>query len=186
MQFAPLLRLWKRFRASETGVYAVEFALVAGPFLMLCFAIVETAVVQGANVLLDYAVSETARQVMTGEVQEQDLDAAGFRKLICDKVGIMLSCNKVKLDLRTFAAGKDIPKSVTKNLGVVDDSKFCYDPGSQGSITVLRAFYEWQWLGVAGFLKQLGVNINNAVLFSMAAFMNEPYGTKTSTHANCA
>jgi Flp pilus assembly protein TadG len=174
----------RRFLGDVRGVAAIEFAVVALPFFFVVFAIIETCLVTGAAIMLDNAVSDVARQVMTGEVQAADLDAAAFRKMVCEEVSALMSCDKVKIDLRTFAAADKIPTSVTMTLGSVDDSKFCYDPGAQDTISVLRAFYEWPY--VATMLSNLASDSNgNAVLMSMAAFMNEPFGTTGSSHSSC-
>ena len=158
--------------------------MVALPFFFVVFAIIETCLVTGAGIMLDNAVNDVARKVMTGEVQSADLDAAAFRQMVCDEVSAIMTCDKVKIDLRTFAAADKIPTSVTMKLGSVDDSKFCYDPGAQDTISVLRAFYEWPY--VATMLSNLATDSNgNAVLLSMAAFMNEPFGATVTTHSNC-
>lgn len=176
--------LCRRLLADIRGVAAIELALVGLPFLFVIFAFIETAVVTGAGVVLDNAVNSVARQVLTGEVQAADLDQTAFRKMICTEVSMLLDCSKVKIDLRTFATADSIPTSATLKLGSVDDSQFCYDPGAQDTITVLRAFYEWPY--VAGMLSNLTKDTNGkAVLMSMAAFMNEPFGVRATTHSTC-
>ena len=51
------------------GAAAVEFALVAAPFLALVFAIMETAIVFFAGQALETAVADTSRLIMTGQAQ---------------------------------------------------------------------------------------------------------------------
>jgi Flp pilus assembly protein TadG len=178
-------RLSRRFWRNNRGVAAIEFALVGMPFFFIVFAIIEVGLVTGANIMLDNAVHDAARRVMTGEVQAADLDEAGFRKMVCDGVSTLMTCSKVKIDLRTFATADKIPTSVTMKLGTVDDSTFCYDPGSQETITVLRAFYEWPYF--VSMLSSLASDSKgNAVLMSMAAFMNEPFGARPTTKSTCS
>ena len=174
----------RRFARDVRGVAAIEFAMVALPFFFVVFAIIETALVTGAGIMLDNAVNDVARQVMTGEVQSANLDANAFRKMICDEVSALMSCDKVKIDLRTFDTADKIPTSVTMKLGSVDDSQFCYDPGAEDTITVLRAFYEWPF--TATMLSSLASDSKgNAVLMAMAAFMNEPFGATATSHSTC-
>jgi Flp pilus assembly protein TadG len=181
----PSKPTFRSFLRARSGAAAVEFALLAIPFFFVVFAIIETAIVMAAGIMLDNAVNDVARRVMTGEVQASNLDAADFRSLVCGGVTTLMSCNKVKIDLRTYPAANAIPRSVTLKLGTVDDSKFCFDPGSQDTITVLRAFYEWPY--VASMLSNLVKDTNgNAVLFSMAAFMNEPFGSTASSKSTCS
>lgn len=176
--------LVERFRRDRSATGAAEFALVAAPFFMLVFAIVETAIISGAGIVLDRAVDNLARQVMTGEIQTSDIDAAAFRGKICNEVSFILDCSKLKIDLRTFPTASKIPSDVPMKLKSVDATGFCFDPGAQESITVLRVFYEWPW--TAAFLQSLSPETDGkAVLVSLSAFMNEPYGTSVSTHSTC-
>ncbi len=55
------LRLFARFRRSEDGATAVEFALISVPFLALLVAILETALLFWTSQVLEEAVSETSR-----------------------------------------------------------------------------------------------------------------------------
>jgi Flp pilus assembly protein TadG len=178
-------RMRRGFRRNVSGATAVEFGMLAMPFFFLVFAIIETGVVIGAGVLLDNAVKDVARQVMTGQIQSSDVDPKTFKAKICDEVDILMDCAKVKVDLRTFPAFGAIPSNIPMKLASVDDTGFCFDPGAQDSITVLRAFYEWPWK--AGFLQKLSEGSNgNALLFSIAPFMNEPFGTDVSPNSNCS
>ncbi|HEY9056574.1 MAG TPA: TadE/TadG family type IV pilus assembly protein [Aurantimonas sp.] len=173
------------FSRDRSGATAVEFAMVAAPFFMLMFAIIETFAISAAGMLLDTAVDNVARQVLTGQIQQSDIDDKLFRTKICDKVDFMLSCDKLKIDLRTFPAFGNIPTDIPLQLKTVDDKNFCFDPGSANSITVLRAFYEWPW--VASFLHEIASDTNgNDILFSITAFMNEPFGDLKSSKSNCS
>ncbi|MEF2552438.1 TadE/TadG family type IV pilus assembly protein [Aurantimonas sp. A2-1-M11] len=175
----------RSFGRDRSGATAVEFAMVAAPLFMLIFAIVETFVISAAGILLDTAVDDVAREVFTGQIQQADIKEAVFREKICGKVDFLLTCDKLKLDLRTIPAFADIPTDVPMKLKRVDDSSFCFDPGAANAITVLRAYYEWPW--TASFLHKLAADTDgNSVMFSIAAFMNEPFGDRLNSNANCS
>ena len=55
-----LTRVARRFARQQDGAAAVEFALVAVPFLALMFAILETALVFFAGQTLEAAVTDAA------------------------------------------------------------------------------------------------------------------------------
>ncbi|MBB3950904.1 TadE/TadG family type IV pilus assembly protein [Aureimonas jatrophae] len=172
------------FAAHRGGAAAIEFALIALPFFFVLFASIETAIVAGANVVLRNAVDHAAREVMTGQIQTRDVTAATFRSEMCADVSFLLSCDRLKIDMRTYPTFNAIPTDVSFKLGDVDDTGFCFDPGAQDTITVVRAFYAWPW--VTGFLQELAEDTNgNATIFAMAAFMNEPFGTAASTRSTC-
>ena len=57
----------RRFARAREGSAAIEFGLVAAPFLALLFAIMETAFVFFAGQSLEYAASQGGRLIMTGQ-----------------------------------------------------------------------------------------------------------------------
>src|SRR5687767_4432546 len=59
-------RLLTRFRRSQDGATAIEFSLIALPFFLLFFAIVETVMMLWTNEVLEEAVSEASRRLLTG------------------------------------------------------------------------------------------------------------------------
>src|SRR6516164_6053828 len=94
-----------RFARRQDGTAAVEFGLVAAPFLALLFAIVETAVVFFAGQALETAVADSARLIMTGQAQNQGFDAAAFKTAVCNKIYGLFDCqNGVYVDVNTFSS----------------------------------------------------------------------------------
>lgn len=185
---------WRSFGRDASGAVAIEFAFLAIPFFLLIFSTIETAIVMGAGILLDNAVDDLARQVMTGQIQAGDVNEEAFRIKLCDQVDFLLACkgdagkskqdHQLRVDLRTFPAFGDIPKDVPMLLANVDTTGFCFDPGAENGITVLRAYYDWPW--TAAFLQKLTEDTEGeAILVSLAAFMNEPFGEELSKHSNC-
>src|SRR4051812_32412430 len=73
------LRVVRRFLKKDDGAAAVEFALVATPFLALVFAIMETALVFFAGQTLETAAADSARLIMTGQAQTQGFDQGKFK-----------------------------------------------------------------------------------------------------------
>lgn len=59
----------KRFLADENGATAVEFGLVAAPFIALLVGIIQTFMVLFASQLLETVVTQSSRLIMTGQAQ---------------------------------------------------------------------------------------------------------------------
>ncbi|MBC8129296.1 MAG: pilus assembly protein, partial [Rhizobiaceae bacterium] len=72
----PALAPFGRFRRDRKGVAAVEFAILAIPFFVTVFAIVETSLVFLAELTLDQSVDRVARKVRTGELERKGADEA--------------------------------------------------------------------------------------------------------------
>src|SRR5437016_13647790 len=87
-----LVRTKMRFARREDGAAAVEFAMVAAPFLALMFAIMETALVFFASQTLETAVADSARLIMTGQAQSQSFSQAQFKTSVCAKIGGLFDC----------------------------------------------------------------------------------------------
>ena len=166
----------RRFRRDETGATAVEFGLVAVPFVALMFAILETALVFFAGQTLETAVSNAARLIRTGQAQQQGFDANKFKEQICMQVMALFNCDAdLVFDVRTYQTFDSInlSKPVDANGNLL--TNFTYQPGKGGEIVVVRAFYEWPV-----FVKLLGLNLTNMtngthLLAATAAFRNEPF-----------
>ena len=71
-----IIRAARRLLRRQDGAVAVEFGLVAAPFLLLVFAIMETAIVFFAGQTLETAVADSARLILTGQAQTSGFDQA--------------------------------------------------------------------------------------------------------------
>src|SRR5436309_1858361 len=100
----PAPRAARHLIRRQDGTAAVEFGLVAAPFLALLFAIIETAVVFFAGQALETAVGDSSRLILTGQAQTQGLDAAGFKNAVCAKIYGLFDCaNGVYVDVKKFS-----------------------------------------------------------------------------------
>src|SRR5512132_3197430 len=102
MMNVPAMR---RFARGEDGVAAVEFGIVAAPFLALMFAIMETAIVFFASQTLETAVADSARLIMTGQAQQGSFTQAQFKPAVCAKILGLFDCaNGIKIDVKTYSS----------------------------------------------------------------------------------
>ena len=62
-------RMLARFAKTRRGSAAVEFAMVALPFLALIFGILELSMIYLVSTTLENATADTARKIRTGELQ---------------------------------------------------------------------------------------------------------------------
>jgi Flp pilus assembly protein TadG len=164
------------FGHNSSGASALEFAIVAGPFLLLVFGILAVGLVFAGNMTLENAIDQGARLIRTGEAQSQGFDAAKFKSEVCKYLTAPLSCGGLKLDVRTFATfgSSDLtnPLDSSGNL----KSGFSYAPGVGGDVVVVRAFYEWDLLAAMPQAIRLSNMPNgNRLLIATAAFRNEPF-----------
>jgi Flp pilus assembly protein TadG len=160
----------------QEGAAAVEFGLVAAPFLALLFAIVETAIIFFAGQALETAVANSSRLIMTGQAQNQNFDVGAFKNAVCAKIYGLFDCqNGVYVDVRTFTsfASVTMPSPVDSQGNF--QNNFSYQPGGPGDIVVVRLFYQYPV-----YVSLLGFNLSTIsggkrLLAAASTFRNEPY-----------
>ena len=96
-------REMRRLARKEDGAAAIEFGMVAAPFLLLVFAIMETAFVFFAGQTLETAVADSSRLIMTGQAQTQGFNQSSFKEAVCAKIYGLFDCaNGVHIDVKKY------------------------------------------------------------------------------------
>ena len=174
---------WKTFGPANSGTAAVEFALIAPVFLTLMFAVFEVGLAFFADLVLANGLGTASRLIRTGQAQSQNLSAAQFRTVLCDKIKHMLSCDSSKLliDVRSFSNfGSAAFPQALDGAGNVNPALNSYQTGGSSqngnnAIVLVRAFYKWKMN-----TPLLGAYFSNAqnntrLLSTSVAFRNEPF-----------
>lgn len=179
--------------ADDKGVTAVEFGIISAPLLGLIFAIFQSSLAflmqQGLRAATDYA----ARQVLTGQAQNNGtiVDGTSFRnQLICNK-GLLpsfMDCTKIVVDLRTASSFSSLGASdVNSSFLQSDGSGAQYDSGDPCDIMIVRAAYPMPsflplitWGPAYAFIQNLsGLRSYKGSMVQMlgaaAVFRNEPF-----------
>jgi Flp pilus assembly protein TadG len=159
-----------RLARDQGGATAVEFALVALPFLTLVFALMELGLVSLVSISLDNAIAEAGRTFRTGEVQTNQETAEAFKAKVCSDVGWIgaTTCESaLSVDVKrlpSFESGPTLPKPVTP----------CWDPGGPNSIVLVRAYYKWPLITP---LLDTGLTSSDGTheVSTAAVLTNEPY-----------
>jgi Flp pilus assembly protein TadG len=147
-------KLLRRFGRNRQASAAVEFAFVAPVFFALLFAVIETALVFFAGQVLETAVQDSSRTFYTSTAITQANYTTGF----CSRVNLLMDCNKVCIDVRTYAQGATIaPPNPYDSGGTFNNCTFdVQTPPAANSTVVVRAFYQWPL-----FVTGLGYNLSN-------------------------
>jgi Flp pilus assembly protein TadG len=162
-----------RFARRQSGAAAVEFALVAAPFLALTFAILETAMVLLAGQTLQTSVTQAARQVLTGQAQNAGLNAAQFQSQVCTYVSSLFNCGSISVNVQTYSSFASVSMLNPVTSGNFNAGSMNFNPGGPGSIVVVQLFYQWPIIVPVPSLANL--NGGSRLLVATAAFRNEPY-----------
>jgi Flp pilus assembly protein TadG len=168
----------RRLVRQQHGGAAVEFGLIAAPFLALVFAIMETAIVFFAGQALETAVADSSRLILTGQAQSQSYDAGAFKNAVCAKIYGLFNCQSgVYVDVSTFSSFSSVTMPSPVDAQGNFQNNFNYNPGGPGDIVVVRLFYQYPvYVSLLGF-GLANVNGGKRLLAATAAFRNEPYAT---------
>ena len=170
--------LLRRFKKSDKGVTAIEFAMVGGPFLYLLGVIFETGLMLFSEYIIENGVSQAARMIRTGQAQAGKMSASDFKTNVCGRLSSFLDCpNKLHIDVRRFTAFADVNMpSPTKDKELSDDvtKNAQFQPGGPMEVVVVRAYYEWK-LFMPGISQLANLSGGLRLLSSGAAFRNEPF-----------
>jgi Flp pilus assembly protein TadG len=166
------------FAQREDGAAALEFAIVAAPFLALILAAMQTALAFFAGQVLESAVADSSREILTGQAQNAGMTQSQFSSAVCGKVEALFSCSGLMIDVQTassFSSANTSAPTLTYNSGGNVTNSWSYNPGNPGDIVVMRVMYQWPV-----FLGPLGLSLSNEgngklLLMSTAVFKNEPY-----------
>jgi Flp pilus assembly protein TadG len=168
----------RRFARQQEGAAAVEFALVALPFIALLFAILESALVFFAGQTLETAASEAGRLIMTGQAQTAGYAQADFKTQVCSFLsGGLFDCtNGVYVSVQTYSSFTAVNNSAPMTNGSFDTSKMVYTPGGPGCIVSVTLYYQWPIYVTLLNDNLTNVNGNYRLLEATSVFRNEPYG----------
>lgn len=146
-----------RFRRDRDGGVAIEFAILAIPFFLLVFAIIETCVAFAAEQTFNHAVDSLGRQLRTGQItfntgEATDITEDEFKTEFCKEMSLMIACGKdvdtrLFFDLKSYANFGAMPTKVPRksgDWGDLDTTGFVFNPGGASSINMFRAFYKWK------------------------------------------
>ncbi len=170
------------FAKDKRGVTAIEFAFIATPFFFLIFGILEICLLFIMSSVLEHGINEAARDIRTGQAQNQNFNQAQFKTSICDELFDLLDCGEnLSFDVSTFSSFASTSSTSPIDAdGNFDPSGFGYDPGKASDIVVVRVFYQWSLItpilsAPLANMKGSGGAMNKRLLQSTVAFRNEPY-----------
>jgi Flp pilus assembly protein TadG len=169
-----------RFSRTRQGATAVEFALIAPPFLATLIAILEVTVFLFAQQVLQNAAVEAGRLFMTGQAQNSNLTESQLVSDICPMISALFSCSSLMVNVQSYSsvsgASASEPTLTYNTQGQVTNS-WTFDPGNAGELMVVQLIYQWPIVtGPFGYvISDLGNG--TAEMMGVSAFRVEPYGS---------
>lgn len=164
-----------RLLAARDGSAAVEFGMVALPFCLMMFAILELGLIFVTDSVLENATIETSRLVRTGQASAQSMTAVQFKTSLCGRMSIFgPDCAaRATVDVRVIPQFNTVPPDPMAG-GTFSTAALTYSNGNPGDLVLVRVWYRQPLLTT--FLAQglSRLNDGTAMLASTTAFRNEP------------
>ena len=176
--FGRPARAVSRFCAARQGATAVEFAIIAAPFLALLVAIFQVTLFLFAQQTLQNAAVSAGRLIMTGQVQNGSVTQSQFAADVCPMVSALFNCGNLMINVQNYSdfssASTGEPTLTFNGNGSVSNT-WSYSPGTPGQVMVVQLIYEWPIIGgpFGYVLANLGNNYTE--MMGVSAFRIEPY-----------
>lgn len=180
-------RYLRRWKGDESGLTAVEFAIVAVPFLALLFGIMSICLYFFTVFSIENAAWQAARAIRTGQLQQSLGSYAGlttnedrkkqFKKMLCSKAPTFLDCNnKVVVIVQSNATfGGIVEPNCAINGVMADQATATFNTGGASSVVLITTCYPWEFGGKLPFIN-FGTLTNGSLLVQASvAFRTEPY-----------
>lgn len=168
----------RRFGKDESGANAVEFALVAGPFLVLLVGLLEVCMIFIVTTTLEHGAAEATRRIRTGELQSSGASAEAFKTIVCDNTFGLLDCgDKLKVDVRVFQTFGNTSGNDPLADGQLTDEDMEFDAGEGSDIILARVYYEWNIITPVLGKSMANMGSDKRLLQASVAFRNEPFAS---------
>lgn len=152
--------------------------MVAFPFFMLLFGVLELGFIFLLSTTLDNALTETSRRIRTGEFQTGgNSTAVAFKTDVCAALGwLQADCSsKLFIDVRTFPQFANVVVNNQVNNGALDTAAMTFVPGGPQDIVLVRAYYQWDLFTPGLNLGLQSLSGGKSLITATATFRNEPY-----------
>ncbi|TBW39308.1 pilus assembly protein [Siculibacillus lacustris] len=172
----PRRWLLRAFLADRRASTAVEFAIIALPFLGLLGAIFESAIAFLAGQILDTAVADAGRLIRTGQAQQAGYSSSAFATQVCNRLYVLFDCSGLTIDSKVYTSFSSVvTTSPIDASGNFVTTGFTFNMGGSSDIVVVRVFYQFPVT-----FNYLGLNLANLgngkrLISGVAAFRNEPF-----------
>lgn len=190
----------RSFARNRCGATAIEFSLLALPFVFAMFAVLEYGYVYLINASMDNAVALSARYIRTGQAQTSSIGyytdpvaktnkmntstpmtSSDFAALVCSNMSWVANCRgslQVSAEVQPAFTGQSSTPPV-KNGALRTDLPF--NMGADRCIVVIHTYYTWQMITPAIWSGATKLNNNGIMLTSTALIVNEPYSQGAAT-----
>ncbi len=163
------------WRKKEEGTTAIEFSLLAIPYIFLTLGIIELSLMYTSATLLEGATSKASRMIRTGQLQQSGSDnpQEAFRDAMCEYATVLINCNDVLIEVIPMNSYGDFADYSPQ----FDNGAFVprgFDAGGSNDRILIRTVYTYtMFTPLVGPL--LNGPDNQRIFMSTIVLQSEPY-----------
>ncbi len=166
---------FKRWAGNTEGTTAIEFSLMAIPYIFLTVGIIELSIMYASASLLEGATGSAARLIRTGQLQQGGGDPETvFREALCDYATVLIQCNDIQLEVLHM---ENFPEAGASTAQFDEDGNLVsggFDAGGSDETILIRVAYRYHMM--TPFVGTLLAGPSNERLFiSTIVLQTEPY-----------
>lgn len=167
----------KRWKKETAGTTAIEFSLVAIPFITMMLGVVEIALMYTAGSLLEGSTASAARMIRTGQLQvlnPADPEAV-FREALCANIKALVNCNNIQIEVVQLPDGfmdaGDYAPQFDEDGNLITRA---FTMGGSSDVVLIRTAYRYPFMTPL-LTPILGGASGSRLLMSTVVLETEPY-----------
>ncbi len=170
------MKMFNRWVKKDDGTTAIEFSLLALPFMLSSIALIELALFFVSGSLLEGAVADASRTIRTGQLQANADPLTVFLDELCDHAGVFLDCDNFQYQVQKLDDfDDDLTPQIDADGNITPPDLFELDQITAGCMAMVRITYRFQF--ITPFFGDMWSNYsgNRRLQMATVVFQAEPY-----------
>ncbi len=179
-----MFKFFSKLRKNREGTTAIEFSLLAMPYLLLILSILEMSLMFTAESILEGSTTNAARQIKTGQLQQLNAGNAGdiFKEELCSML-VIVECDRVVIEVIPLASFEDAAAMQPNFDEEGNMIPAGFDAGGSSDRVLIRVAYIYR--GLTPLVSQMLWGADSSrLMMSTLVLQTEPYDFAAELQAN--
>lgn len=177
------MKAFRHYLTADDGVTAIEFSMLAAPFIFTLVTIVELALMFTSASMIEASTYKASREIRVGAIQQAtpnpEQQEQLFRQALCAEAVVLINCDSIIVEAVNIGAftNHELYEAQFDDNGLLLSQGF--DPGGVNDVILIRSFARYRFsTPLVGYL--LGSGESGAMDFmSTVVLRTEPYDFET-------
>lgn len=140
----------KNWRKRNNGTTAIEFSMLAFPFVLMIVGIIEVSLMFTSAVMVEGGTSVASRLIRTCQLQDMTGDPEeNFKTAFCSHATVLLNCEEklhveaIQMPDESFMNASNYSANFDENGNMISSG---FDTGDVSDVVLIRAAYRYELL----------------------------------------